>query len=102
VAEHPCGIGIEFDDGVAPVCLAVIRAISGSHEYIAGRRIDHGPGAAPNRRSTSLARLGLDQTRPVTAQRIPHVQQLAALRVENGDVPLIRWPVADVAARNRN
>ena len=80
VAEHLGGVGVELDGRVAPVGLAVVGAVAGGHEDVAGRGIDHRPGAAPDRRSRVSARVGIEQAGAVAAERVPHMQQLAGLR----------------------
>src|SRR6185312_16782080 len=100
VAEHTGSIRIEFDDGIAPIRLAIVGAITGGHEDVAGCRVDHGSSASPNRGLSIRARAGLQQASAIAAKRVPYVQQLACLGVENGDVALVRRPIADVAARD--
>ncbi len=50
---------MEFDDRIAPIGLAIPRAIAGSHKYVAANRVDHGAGAAPDGRQLRIAELRL-------------------------------------------
>ena len=91
----------EPEQRVAPVRLAVERAVAGRDEQRAGLRLDDGAAASPDRGVAPGATARDDQLRVVGAERVPDVQQLAAARVDDGDVPLVRRLVADVAAGRR-
>ncbi len=89
--------GSSWTSGITPVGLAVIRSVSCRHENIARCDVDHRARAPPDTRLRGLAGTRIQQSGAVAAKRVPYMQQLAALRVENGDVTLIGRLVANIA-----
>ena len=102
VAEQPGRIRVELEHGVAPVGPAVPQPIAGRDEDVPGGRVDHRPGAAPYGGAALGAGRGIEDPRPVTAERIPHVQQLAIRGVQDRHMSLIRRRIPDVAAGGRD
>src|SRR5205807_7132767 len=97
VPDQVGGVGIELERGVAPVGAAVPEAVAGGDEDGAVRRVDDRAGAAPDPRARLRTGRRIDEPRPVAAQGIPHGQEIAGRAVQDGDVPLVRRRIADVA-----
>ena len=67
VAQYLRRIGVQFDNGVTPVILAVPAPVTGGHENVAGRRIDDRARATPDRRVALFAGSRIHQFVPVAA-----------------------------------
>ena len=102
VPEHAACVGREAEHRVAPVRRPVPRCVAGGNEQIARRRVDDGAGAAPDRGVARVACARDEQAAAIRAERVPHVQQLAARTVDDGHVALIGRRVADVSAGGRD
>jgi hypothetical protein len=102
VAQHFRGTGINLDERVAPVGRAVPLAIAGGDEDVAVAGIDHSARTPPDGRFCLRTGVRLKQLGAVAAQRVPYLEELAGVAVENGDMALIGRPVADVARRHGN